>query len=285
MVVFSLIGAGVIHAVFFRVHYLEWGPAGAFFLGLTLFQVWLGMGFTFFSSFPRWAPSVAMGVSLLAVAVWAVSRTTGLPFGPDAWQRQPFGRADSITVFFELTTLAVLAPTYVRSRGRLVPEPFRRSSYPLVGVMGAATVLLVLLASVGSNPSHHIGAPGTTPPSASGRSADEHESHGGGSGGDGSGSRASAAAVLGAVPTNTFTKDAISFEARKPQSIHFVNDDVEPHNVSILGERNAAAPLFSGDVVPAGSDAHYALNRPLSAGRYSFVCDLHQSMKGIIKVR
>jgi plastocyanin len=284
--VFSLIGAGAIHAVFFDVHNQEWGPAGAFFLVLMTVQVGLAVGFVLFSSAPRWLSATAVGVSLLAVAVWAVSRTTGLPFGPQAGETEAVGRADTITVFFELTTLAVLMPSLLRSRGRLVLESARASSYPLLGVLGSATLLLVLVASAGGpGAGHHREAPGRTEAPSAGAGAPGHGGHGKGSGARPAPSRSSGMVALAAVETNAFTKNSITLEAGKQQSIHFVNRDVEAHNISILRPGGGAPPLFSGDVVPAGAATHYSLKRPLERGRYSFVCDLHHSMRGVVRVR
>jgi hypothetical protein len=62
---------------------------------------------------------LAAGVVLClgVVVVWALSRTTGLPIGPDPWQAEPVGAADLIATADEV---AIVLLALSRRGGRLV---------------------------------------------------------------------------------------------------------------------------------------------------------------------
>jgi|SRR5947209_20583595 len=78
------------------------------------------------------ACGLAAGVVLClgVVVVWALSRTTGLPIGPEPWQREPVGAADLIATADEV---AIVLLVLTRRGGRLVT---------------AAGVALILLSSI-----------------------------------------------------------------------------------------------------------------------------------------
>jgi hypothetical protein len=41
------------------------------------------------------------------VAIWAISRTTGLPVGPDPWMPEPLGALDLLATGLEVVLIAV----------------------------------------------------------------------------------------------------------------------------------------------------------------------------------
>ena len=47
--------------------------------------------------------------SAVAVALWALSRVAGMPFGPDAWEPEPVGIVDAVTVLFEIAAVGAAA--------------------------------------------------------------------------------------------------------------------------------------------------------------------------------
>lgn len=83
----------------------------------------------------------AITLSLLAIAVWVTSRTTGLPFGPEAGIAGPVERSDSLATLFEVVTILTLVPL-VRS------GTVRRGSASLrgAGYVAAATVFVSVTA-------------------------------------------------------------------------------------------------------------------------------------------
>ena len=68
----------------------------------------------------RLAVGVATGQVLL-VALWLVSRTTGLPIGPQPWTPEEIGVADVACVGLELLAVAVLGGLLVRASTAAVP--------------------------------------------------------------------------------------------------------------------------------------------------------------------
>lgn len=117
----GLAGAAVIHAAVVPEHWEEWPLAGAFFAVLTLAE--LGGAGTVARRPSRTALGAAVVLSAGPLLLWTVSRTTGLPFGPEAGTPEGVGMADAGASLLELMTL-VLAVRLLTSRGR--PRPLAR---------------------------------------------------------------------------------------------------------------------------------------------------------------
>jgi hypothetical protein len=94
------IAAGVIHAVVVPEHLEEWWVFGAFFIITAVFQL-------------AWAAVMALRPSAIVyttgglvngaiIAVWALSRTIGLPIGPEAWMPEPASTLDVAATLTEL---------------------------------------------------------------------------------------------------------------------------------------------------------------------------------------
>ena len=93
------VGAGVIHLALGPEHMQEWAPLGLGFYASGVLQVLWGAALL--GRERRWLlRSGALG-SLLFVGVWLMSRTSGLPAGPDAWRAEATGRADLLCVALE----------------------------------------------------------------------------------------------------------------------------------------------------------------------------------------
>ena len=68
--------------------------------------------------------AVGIAGSLALVAVWGLSRTTGLPFGPEPGVPEEIGLPDLVSVVLELVTAAacawaLLVPRHIAVRTRL----------------------------------------------------------------------------------------------------------------------------------------------------------------------
>jgi len=94
------IGAGVIHAAVVPEHLDEWWFFGAFFIITAVFQL-------------AWAAVVVLRPSAIVytngalvngaiIAVWVLSRTVGLPIGPEAWMPEPVSTLDVTATLMEL---------------------------------------------------------------------------------------------------------------------------------------------------------------------------------------
>jgi hypothetical protein len=75
--------------------------------------------------------------SALVVALWIISRTTGLPLGPERWEPEPFGRLDIIASGAELVTFVACVRLASLSAGPLQSSPRKRDTSTVVDNAGA----------------------------------------------------------------------------------------------------------------------------------------------------
>ncbi|HEX2090712.1 MAG TPA: hypothetical protein VHI54_12445 [Actinomycetota bacterium] len=73
----------------------------------------------------------------MILAVWALSRTTGLPIGPVAWTPEPIGLLDSLATGYQAVVLAGSMYSFTRS-------PIREFGAPLQPGSRSAIVVYVL---------------------------------------------------------------------------------------------------------------------------------------------
>ena len=104
VLVASLLGAAAVHASVVQDHLLEWSAAGQFFVSLTVAGV-LAAGALVRRAGPEQLLA-ALAVSVLPLVVWLVSRTLGLPFGPEAGAPEGVGLTDCIACALELVSAA-----------------------------------------------------------------------------------------------------------------------------------------------------------------------------------
>ncbi len=135
-----LFGCEVIHTVVMEPHLIEWIPAGLFFFGLSVIEGLLGVGLLLTHS--RRLSWVAIIVTGATLAVWAVSRGPGLPFGPQAFQPEAIGRPDFMTTSMEVIRLVALLALTSVPRSAPAPHSSRRTRYLLAAVIFAVAALL-----------------------------------------------------------------------------------------------------------------------------------------------
>lgn len=142
-------GAALIHFAVLWEHLEEYWPKGAFFAILASLQLaWAGLVLSRPSR-----PLILAGVvgNTAVVAVWLLSRTVGLPLGPDAGVPEPVGLADALATLFELLLVAGGA-ILVRGRvGRLPLPPLARRACWALGFALIPLTALSLLAAVQSH--------------------------------------------------------------------------------------------------------------------------------------
>jgi hypothetical protein len=144
----AAVGAGAIHLVFAPEHLTEYQPLGIGFVVAGVLQLLWAVALVLRDS-RRWL--VVGGVLSLAFAgVYLMSRTVGLPIGPEAFQAEPFGLSDVICCALELP-VGVAALLLARR-----PAALRRR----LGLRWAAA-LAVGLALVGSASTTAIAASGS----------------------------------------------------------------------------------------------------------------------------
>ena len=113
----TLLGAGVVHAIVVPQHLHEWVAAGVFFVILAVVEA-IGAAVVWSDRMigSRLVVNGLVAVTAGTIALWAVSRTVGLPFGPDPGMPEAVGAWDIAATTMELITLvALLWPARVPS--------------------------------------------------------------------------------------------------------------------------------------------------------------------------
>jgi hypothetical protein len=146
---FASLGAGLIHLAVVREHLDEYRVYGVFFAVLGALQVLWALAALARDSAPWWR-TVAFG-NLAVVALWAASRTVGLPVGPEHWEPEATGRAD---VLCSLLEVAVAGALLVSARLPDAVARTRRSSGWFVAVLfaGALAVSAITTPALAATP-------------------------------------------------------------------------------------------------------------------------------------
>jgi hypothetical protein len=110
--------AALVHYAVVPEHLSEWWAYGVFFSAIGMFQlVWAVLACTG-SERPLLLSGLAVNLGVLAL--WAVSRTAGLPFGPEAGEAEAAGVLDVLSGLAELALVGgiLLALRGPRSKAR-----------------------------------------------------------------------------------------------------------------------------------------------------------------------
>jgi len=106
--------AGIIHYLVLPEHLAGWWVYGAFFTLLGMFElVWAALVYT---GQDRLVLLIGLLVNLAVLVLWAVTRTTGLPFGPEPGNAEAVGIPDLAACAAEAMT--VLAVLYALARSK-----------------------------------------------------------------------------------------------------------------------------------------------------------------------
>lgn len=253
----GLLGAELIHWSVIDVHAREWAAAGFFFTAVAIVEVILAIAVGI-SRRRAWL-WLALATSAATLAVWAVTRTVGLPFGPAAGQPEAVGRADVVAALLELLTAAVIAGL-LRAPAALSAAPERSSAaesvqHRFVGAValyvGALTAFAMTPALAGSL-SHDADADETRP------------------------------MVTLTAANFTFDRDHLELGNGESFDIRLVNRDAIPHNLTLY-RTTPAEPAFRGEIVDPRATRTYHFATP-GPGTYRFRCDIHPAMTGTVEV-
>jgi hypothetical protein len=133
-------GAAVIHFAVIGQHWDEWWLAAIFFIAVALFQLAWAM-------LVLWRPSILVYLSgavinALVVVTWVVSRTSGVPVGPEAGEPEPVGFPDVLATAFELLLVVLVVALMSGPVGR--QHGWRPGASWLPGMIAAALTALAL---------------------------------------------------------------------------------------------------------------------------------------------
>ncbi len=115
---FLLAAAGLAHLSVAPAHFSEWWVFGLLFLVAAAAQIGFAVALLVRPS--RALVVGAVAVSLGLILTWVVSRTGGLPFGPDAGAAEEIGLLNVITTLDEALLVALICLAHADpARGRL----------------------------------------------------------------------------------------------------------------------------------------------------------------------
>jgi hypothetical protein len=156
LLVASLLGGATVHAAVVREHLDHWPAAGLFFVLLAV--AGLVVGTALLHRVRALWLLAALALSVGPLLVWLVSRTVGLPFGPEAGEPEQVGLTDAAACLLELAAAGaalILLRAAPRLRTRTLPAAAQLAGLALVAVV---TVVGVTTAAAhpehGEDPSH-----------------------------------------------------------------------------------------------------------------------------------
>lgn len=141
-------GAATIHFAVIAQHLEEYWLFGSFFIGVAILQLaWA----TVVLYLPSPAVYLAGLVGNAAVAAtWVVSRTTGLPLGPESGEPEPVGVADTVATAFEVLVAAgaLLLLLRMASRRRPLARFTAATAVTTLAAIGLTALSLLSLAGL-----------------------------------------------------------------------------------------------------------------------------------------
>lgn len=146
------LGAAVIHFAVVPTHWQEWILSGLFFVFLALFQLtWAALVL----SRPT-APVLAAGIMINvgAIALWALSRTAGAPFGPHGGTAELVQAADLCALLLQV--YVIMGAGWVWHRGyRGAPIPVHATALIAVGAVAVVALASAVGVASGMRHGHH----------------------------------------------------------------------------------------------------------------------------------
>ena len=109
----ALFVTAAIHFAAVPEHAHEWPAAALFFVILTAAEAVLGV--LVLRGTNRMLLLAGAGISFMSAALWAASRTVGLPIGPEAFSPEAVAAPDVIATALEVFATAIFARMAVRS--------------------------------------------------------------------------------------------------------------------------------------------------------------------------
>ncbi len=150
LAVTSLATAGI-HFAVMGEHFREYVAFGVFFSLVAWFQALWAIGVVVAPTRPML--TVGLVVNAAVVAIWIVSRTAGLPIGPEPGTAEPAAFLDVLSTVLEIGIVAVTATLLVRGHPASSPDGTRNG---LLAVGGLALILVLLTtAAVASEGDEH----------------------------------------------------------------------------------------------------------------------------------
>jgi hypothetical protein len=141
--------AAAIHVVAAFDHAEEAASHAVFFALLAVAQV--AWGIAVYRQGGRAVLVSGVVLSILVAILWAASRTTGLPIGPERWTAEPVGALDVLATGSELALAAIVVCQLGMARGSALA---RHARTPLLAAGTCLVLLSAVALTVGGGHSH-----------------------------------------------------------------------------------------------------------------------------------
>jgi hypothetical protein len=125
------LGAAAIHFAVMPEHFAEWWAFGLFFAAIGWFEALWAVGYV--TNPTLGMAALGLLVNAGTVLLWAASRTTGLPIGPEPWVPEVIGVPDVMATILEVLLVLGLAAA-------ATPRVGSSMSRPTIGAMTAVTL-------------------------------------------------------------------------------------------------------------------------------------------------
>jgi hypothetical protein len=149
-------GAGAIHIAVVQAHYEEYWAFGVFFAVAAWLQILWAIVIVARLSRPVALAGVA--INAILVAVWVVSRTVGVPVGPEPGSPEAAEFVDVAATSFEV--LLVVGSLALLSRGVVRRAMGRAALVSSTVLIGLAVMVLTTAAVISFSPEHEEPEPG-----------------------------------------------------------------------------------------------------------------------------
>ena len=103
------VAAGIVHLAFAPDHIHEYVPYGLGFYSMAVAQLAVGVVLAIRRR-SKALLAATIGLNLGICVLWSVTRTVGLPVGPEPWKAEAVGVADLACVGFQVAAAALLLP-------------------------------------------------------------------------------------------------------------------------------------------------------------------------------
>lgn len=114
--------AGVVHLRYGPEHMMEWVGFGLAFYAMGIAQI-AGAAVLLAARRNRFVRSVAVWGNVAIALVWLLSRTVGLPIGPEPWHPEALGAADLLCTVAEVWVAVVVLALVPTTRTVAAPAP------------------------------------------------------------------------------------------------------------------------------------------------------------------
>lgn len=156
------VGAAAIHATVAAPHFREWAPLGVLFVLAALAQA--AWGALVLTAPSRRVLAAGTGLNLAILAAWVLSRTVGLPLGPDAWIPEPVAAPDAVASMFEAGIVAISVAVLRRGAPSRAPALGTTAGFAAVAAAVVFAITGTALAQDGGaghdhGPDHHHTTP------------------------------------------------------------------------------------------------------------------------------